>query len=1294
MASTSSSVAKPAFGETADIPNILTALDQGTVLIRFFKKRGNRPEKRIFCLKTDTFEILQFPMTRGVLSVSEEKIDIREIRMVREGTDSKDFEKQQVGLRMIDNFCFIVYYGNEFRLKTLSVAALSREESDAWVKALRHVTHPNNFSSGLITHRWLNREFKMLDTNSTGGITSSDLRKFLAKINNKNLLNRARAIFTDFDYSRSGFLSIEDFFRMYDSLVYVKSIGEKFFPYCMDKQNLTFKELQAFLREAQKDTRGDDPAFVANLFKDFVKPPRFKDPRQPSLTLPEFINFLFSKKNSLFMDKCATVYQDMDRPLNHYWIASSHNTYLTGNQYSSESSVEAYAKVLLTGCRCIELDCWDGSDNQPIIYHGHTLTSKIRFIDVIKTIKEHAFTASDYPLILSIEQHCDIPQQQVMAQQFVEVFGDLLLTKSIDPNLTILPTPNQLKRKIIIKHKKLTPTEDGQIILEGPPTPTANIPEPTDSNELASFILDISESVKNGYLLMQDPIVKIWARHYFVLTNEKLFFTEQQEKEEEPEKEDETEVPSTELHLKEKWFHGKLASGRPDAERLLADYQSVNGSFLVRESATFTGDYSLSFARDQKYNHCRIHTKAEGGRTKYYLIENVCFDSIFDLIEHYRSNPLKSPLFEQILSHPVPQQNSHLGKPWFHESLSRHNAEDMLKRVRMDGAFLIRPSSEMNKQVAKGGSSQMTYSISFRAEGKVRHCRIVVENGNYMIGSAQFDSLTELVQYYETNPLYRRMKLKYAINDEVLKSIGDDPDEGSIYYHPVYCSLQDENQQKPCTVRALYDYTQRRPDELTFCREAIITNVVKHEGGWWKGDYGRKKGKWFPANYVQELEDGDPSTEDRALGSLQQGAIDIAGCQLEAHKNPASNTYILRIHPVPEPGGTSRPLEVASEKLDEIIEWQQMIEEVKSKLQNQAQATLKQQQVLNQQARQKKIALEMSDLVFYCRPVPFNLENIGAGQSKFYEMSSFVETRLDRIAKSKAQAGLFVSYSNRQLSRTYPKGQRLESSNLDPLPMWNAGCQMVALNYQTGDKQMHLNHGRFQQNGGSGFVLMPDCMFEPGFNPVDTTTHTKATPITLTIQIIGGRHLIRPGRGICSPLIEVEVCGIDADWAKFRTSTCKENGFIPVWNEGCEFDIVNPDLALIRFCAQDEDVFGDPNFIGQAVFPVSCLKTGFSSVPLKNAFNEELEKSALVVHVEIRKTYEEDEEIYSRMRTIKGRIQDLSQQINTLAHTNKGDKGGSSSTQSTMDQLQETMQHEAEQLYKLNKSKGKKRPPQ
>ena len=96
----------------------------------------------------------------------------------------------------------------------------------------------------------------------------------------------------------------------------------------------------------------------------------------------------------------------------------------------------------------------------------------------------------------------------------------------------------------------------------------------------------------------------------------------------------------------------------------------------------------------------------------------------------------------------------------------------------------------------------------------------------------------------------------------------------------------------------------------------------------------------------------------------------------------------------------------------------------------------------------------------------------------------------------------------------------------------------------------------------------------------------------------------------------------------------EENGFNPVWNEGCEFDIVNSDLALLRFAVQDEDVFGDPNFIGQAVYPLSCIKTGFSSVQLKNSYNEELELSCLLVHVDIRKTYEEDEEIYTTAKYV------------------------------------------------------------
>lgn len=91
----------------------------------------------------------------------------------------------------------------------------------------------------------------------------------------------------------------------------------------------------------------------------------------------------------------------------------------------------------------------------PFIYHGHTLTTKIRFLDVIKNIKRHAFLTSEYPVILSIEDHCSLPQQRKMASAFEEVFGSMLLTTPIDGCEEFMPSPHALRRKIILKHKKL-----------------------------------------------------------------------------------------------------------------------------------------------------------------------------------------------------------------------------------------------------------------------------------------------------------------------------------------------------------------------------------------------------------------------------------------------------------------------------------------------------------------------------------------------------------------------------------------------------------------------------------------------------------------------------------------------------------------------------------------------------------------------------------------------------------------------------------------------------------------------
>ncbi len=207
-----------------------------------------------------------------------------------------------------------------------------------------------------------------------------------------------------------------------------------------------------------------------------------------------------------------------------------------------------------------------------------------------------------------------------------------------------------------------------------------------------------------------------------------------------------------------------------------------------------------------------------------------------------------------------------------------------------------------------------------------------------------------------------------------------DPDESSIYYHPVYFTFNDDKP-KQVACRALYDYNAMRNDELSFCKDAVITNVEKHEGGWWRGDYGRRKKRWFPANYVQEIDVNDPSAEERQLGNLQQGAIDIGGCMVEAHGTPVNDMYMLRIYPKSAgPDAIGRPaIEVGAATMDDMLEWRQAIEDVRNKAESQEQELLKLRELMKSRERTKKIAREISEMVIYCWPVPFQIESKWVG---------------------------------------------------------------------------------------------------------------------------------------------------------------------------------------------------------------------------------------------------------------------------------------------------------------------------
>ncbi|GAV02127.1 hypothetical protein RvY_12729 [Ramazzottius varieornatus] len=261
--------------------------------------------------------------------------------------------------------------------------------------------------------------------------------------------------------------TFDKFYMLYHKICPRTDILELFKKLNSGKDYLDIAHLMKFLNEEQRDPRLNEILFpfytdkrIIQLINQHEPDPEMR--KRERLSFDGFCRYLMSDENApVFLDR-LDVSQDLDQPLAHYFINSSHNTYLSGRQFGGKSSVEMYRQTLLAGCRCIELDCWDGkNDEEPIITHGKAMCTDILFKDAIIAIRDTAFVVSDLPVILSFENHCSKPQQNKMARYCEEIFGDLLLKAPLDSHPltpgTPLPPPRLLLRKILIKNKRLKP---------------------------------------------------------------------------------------------------------------------------------------------------------------------------------------------------------------------------------------------------------------------------------------------------------------------------------------------------------------------------------------------------------------------------------------------------------------------------------------------------------------------------------------------------------------------------------------------------------------------------------------------------------------------------------------------------------------------------------------------------------------------------------------------------------------------------------------------------------------------
>ncbi|XP_063076777.1 1-phosphatidylinositol 4,5-bisphosphate phosphodiesterase delta-3-A [Engraulis encrasicolus] len=394
-------------------------------------------------------------------AAARQSFTVTDVECVLEGCQSEALRK--IGKKVNEEECLtIVFKGPR---KSLDIHCPSQQDAQSWARGIRTLQgRLENMTQTQKLDHWIHGYLKQADLDQDGKMSYEEVQTLLQMINIDVSEQYARNLFTKCDRSEDGRLEHGEIELFCRELLRRPELDAVFQQYSANGTVLSTVDLRDFLKE-----QGEDNTLVHAQSLILTYELNEWAQKNQYMTPNGFTMYMLSKENVLFNPEHRThVHQDMRQPLAHYYINSSHNTYLTADQLVGESSTEAYMRALSHGCRCVELDCWDGEQGEPVIYHGHTLTSKVTFREVIHTINEFAFKASPYPLILSLENHCSVEQQAEMARQLRSILGDKLLTRPLnDKELHNLPSPEALKGKILVKAKKEKREEESSSSSEG-----------------------------------------------------------------------------------------------------------------------------------------------------------------------------------------------------------------------------------------------------------------------------------------------------------------------------------------------------------------------------------------------------------------------------------------------------------------------------------------------------------------------------------------------------------------------------------------------------------------------------------------------------------------------------------------------------------------------------------------------------------------------------------------------------------------------------------------------------------
>ncbi|XP_069947731.1 inactive phospholipase C-like protein 1 isoform X1 [Cherax quadricarinatus] len=432
---------------------------EGTSMVKL--RANSRQYHRYFRLLDDLSAIRWTPTTK---KTSKAQLMIEQIKEIRTGKNCESLRHKDFPTSYNEERIFSILYGDSY--DSLDLIANSPEEANIWVTGLNALIGASKDAPDAVEDRqtmretWLKEMFEKASKDSSGGfIDQSTCIKLIKRLDSQVAMDRVKQKLQEFDMGKTdgcrGRIDSQEFIDMFKEIATRPEIYFLLIRYA-NKDYLTLEDFHLFL-EGEQGLAGLTSDKVMELIEKYEPAPEARKNRQ--MLIDGFTRYLMSDECDLFDPSQRQVCQDMTQPLGHYFISTSHNTYLLEDQLKGPSSIDGYIRVLTCGCRCVKVDVWDGPE-APVVYHGNTLTTKVPFRDVVEAIATYAFDFSVYPVIIHLENHCSVKQQQVMASILKEVLGNHLYVHPLHTNTPLTDlSPDHLKYKFILKGKKL-PRED------------------------------------------------------------------------------------------------------------------------------------------------------------------------------------------------------------------------------------------------------------------------------------------------------------------------------------------------------------------------------------------------------------------------------------------------------------------------------------------------------------------------------------------------------------------------------------------------------------------------------------------------------------------------------------------------------------------------------------------------------------------------------------------------------------------------------------------------------------------